>query len=93
MTAVWVAIAAITLSTVAIKAAGPVVLGGRALAPWAARLIALLPAALLAALVVVQTFADTTPGSCSTPAPPGSPPRRSRWGCARTCWSPSARRG
>jgi branched-subunit amino acid transport protein len=46
------------LVTFAIKAAGPVALGGRELPEWADRLILLLPAALLSALVVVQTFAS-----------------------------------
>ncbi len=55
---VWIAIAALTVICFAIKAVGPVALGGRDLPEWAARLIVLLPAALLSALVVVQTFAD-----------------------------------
>jgi branched-subunit amino acid transport protein len=58
MTEVWIAIAAMTAVSFAIKAAGPVVLGGRALPPAAERLIALIPAALLTALVVTQTFAS-----------------------------------
>ena len=55
---VWVAIAVLTVVCFAIKAAGPVALGGRDLPPAAERLIVLLPAALLSALVVVQTFAS-----------------------------------
>jgi branched-subunit amino acid transport protein len=58
MTAVWIAIGVMTVVCFAIKAAGPVALGGRDLAPAAERLIVLLPAALLTALVVVQTFAS-----------------------------------
>lgn len=58
MTAVWTSIAALTVICFAIKATGPVVLGGRGLPAWAVRLIALLPAALLTALVVTQTLAD-----------------------------------
>jgi len=58
MTAVWTAIAALTVICFAIKAAGPVALGGRELPRAAERLIVLLPAALLTALVVVQTFAS-----------------------------------
>jgi branched chain amino acid efflux pump len=54
---VWIAIAALTVICFAIKATGPVALGGRDLPAWADRLILLLPAALLSALVVVQTFA------------------------------------
>ena len=55
---VWIAIAAMTVISFAIKAVGPVALGGRDLPAWAERLIVLMPAALLSALVVVQTFAS-----------------------------------
>jgi branched-subunit amino acid transport protein len=55
---VWIAIGVLTVVCFVIKAAGPVALGGRDLPRWAKRLIVLLPAALLSALVVVQTFAD-----------------------------------
>jgi branched-subunit amino acid transport protein len=55
---VWTAIAVMTLLTLLIKATGPVVLGGRELPAGVSRLLVLLPAALLTALVVVQTFAD-----------------------------------
>jgi branched-subunit amino acid transport protein len=55
---VWIAIAALTVICFAIKAVGPVALGGRELPEWATRLIGLVPAALLPALIVVETFAD-----------------------------------
>jgi len=55
---VWLVVLAVGLATVAIKAAGPVLLGGRALPPRAAGVIALLAPALLAALVAINTFAD-----------------------------------
>ena len=55
---VWIAIGVLTVVCFVIKAAGPVALGGRDLPPAAERLIVLLPAALLSALVVVQTFAS-----------------------------------
>ena len=55
---VWIAIGVLTVVCFVIKAVGPVALGGRDLPGWAERLIVLMPAALLAALVVVQTFAD-----------------------------------
>lgn len=58
MSTMWTAVAVMTVVTFAIKAAGPVVLGGRSLPPAAERLIVLLPAALLTALVVTQTFAE-----------------------------------
>ncbi len=47
---------AVGLATVTIKAAGPVLLGGRALPPRMAAVIALLAPALLAALVAINTF-------------------------------------
>jgi len=52
----WVCVAVVSAATIAIKAAGPVVLGGR---PMPARLmgvIGLLAPALLAALVATTTF-------------------------------------
>jgi hypothetical protein len=52
----WVTIVALALATAAIKAAGPVALGGRELPAWALRVIALLAPALLGGLVVVETF-------------------------------------
>jgi branched-subunit amino acid transport protein len=55
---VWIAIGVMTVVSFCIKAAGPVALGGRDLPYWADRLIALVPAALLPALVVVETFAE-----------------------------------
>ena len=60
MTEVWVVIGVMTVISFAIKAAGPVALAGRELPRAAERLIVLLPAALLTALVFVQTFADDT---------------------------------
>jgi hypothetical protein len=54
---VWIATAVLTVVCFAIKAAGPVALGGRDLPGWAGELIALVPSALLPALVVVETFA------------------------------------
>jgi branched-subunit amino acid transport protein len=58
MSSVWIAIAVLTVVCFAIKAVGPVALGGRELPRPVERLIVLLPAALLTALVVVQTFAS-----------------------------------
>ena len=55
---VWIVVGVLTVICFVIKAVGPVALGGRDLPRWADRLIVLLPAALLSALVVVQTFAD-----------------------------------
>lgn len=54
----WWLILGLVVVTAVIKAAGPVALGGRDLPAWFGRVIALMAAALLAALVVTSTFAD-----------------------------------
>jgi branched-subunit amino acid transport protein len=51
-------ILALTAITFAIKAAGPVALGGRELPRWLTSIVMLLAPALLAALVVTQALAD-----------------------------------
>jgi branched-subunit amino acid transport protein len=56
MSSTWTTIAGLAVATVAIKAAGPVVLGGRDLPAWGLKLIALVAPALLGALVAVETF-------------------------------------
>ena len=58
MTTLWVAIAGVALASAVIKAAGPVLVGGRELPPRAVSVIALLAPALLAALVVSETFGE-----------------------------------
>lgn len=58
MTAVWVTIAALALATAALKLAGPLALGGRPLPANALSVVELLASALLAALVVVETFGN-----------------------------------
>ena len=58
MTAVWVTIAALALATAALKLAGPLALGGRTLPVRALGIVELLASALLAALVVVETFGE-----------------------------------
>ena len=52
----WVLVAWLIGTTAAIRAAGPVALGGRDLPSRAMSVIALLAPALLAALVVTETF-------------------------------------
>jgi branched-subunit amino acid transport protein len=56
--ATWGLIASCAVITAAIKAAGPVALGGRDLPPWFASIVALMAPALFAALVVTQALAD-----------------------------------
>jgi uncharacterized membrane protein len=58
VSAAWTAVIVVGAGTVALKAAGPVMLGGRPLPPRAGALLAMLAPALLAALVVTQAFAD-----------------------------------
>jgi hypothetical protein len=58
MTTVWVGIFAVAVVSMVIKAAGPALLGGRELPARALGVIALLAAALLAGLVVVDTVGD-----------------------------------
>jgi branched-subunit amino acid transport protein len=58
VTGVWITIAGLTVATMALKAAGPVILGGRELPDQALAVIALLAPALLAALVLTGTFTD-----------------------------------
>ena len=51
-------IGGLAIVTAAIKAAGPIVLGGRELATWFTSVVILLSPALLAALVATQVFAE-----------------------------------
>jgi len=53
----WAAILVLAAGTYALKSAGPLLLGDRPLPPRLARLVTLLPPALLAALVCVQALA------------------------------------
>lgn len=54
----WILIVVVALLTAAIKAVGPVLLGGRALPPRFNGVIVVMPAAVLAALVVTSALAD-----------------------------------
>jgi branched-subunit amino acid transport protein len=56
MSATWATILALTAVTIAARATGPLLVGGRSLSPAATRVIALTAPALLAALVVSGTF-------------------------------------
>ena len=58
MTRVWIAVVLVGAATVALKAAGPVLLGGRELPAHMRVLVGLLAPALLAALVVTATLAS-----------------------------------
>ena len=53
---VWITIGGLCLVTAAIKAFGPLVFGGRRLPELIGRVIPLLAPALLAALVITETF-------------------------------------
>jgi branched-subunit amino acid transport protein len=63
MTEVWITIGVLTLTTAATRAAGPVLLGGRELPTRLRGVISLIAPALLAALVVVETFGAPEGGS------------------------------
>ena len=52
----WITVAGLAVATALIKASGPLAFGGRELPGPLARVIPLLPAALLAALVVTETL-------------------------------------
>ena len=54
----WAAILGLAAGTYAMKAAGPVLLGGRPLPARIEGVVALLPAAVFAALIVVDTFSE-----------------------------------
>ena len=56
MSAVWVTVAALALTTILTKAVGPAGLGGRELSQSFVKVIELLAPAILAALIVVGTF-------------------------------------
>jgi branched-subunit amino acid transport protein len=58
MSDTWVVVVVVGIVTIGIKALGPMLLGGRPLAPRLTVLVALLAPALLAAFVAVNTFAD-----------------------------------
>lgn len=56
MTAIWITIAALALATAVLKLVGPLALGGKPLRAEAFAVVEMLASALLAALVVVETF-------------------------------------
>jgi branched-subunit amino acid transport protein len=58
MSSVWLVVGSVGLGTIAIKAVGPVLLGGRPLPGRATGLVELLAPALLGALVATQALGD-----------------------------------
>jgi branched-subunit amino acid transport protein len=58
MSAAWATVAAVGVGTVLLKAVGPVGVAGRTLPPALEQLLELIAPAILAALVVVETFAS-----------------------------------
>ena len=52
----WWVVVLVGVATIAIKGAGPLLLGGKPLPPRLGRVIGLLAPALLAALVAISTF-------------------------------------
>ncbi|HEX7099589.1 MAG TPA: AzlD domain-containing protein [Acidimicrobiia bacterium] len=61
-----VLVALVWVTTAALKSFGPVVFGGRELAPWFRRVADLVPAAVLAGLIAIQTA--TTNGALTLDA-------------------------
>jgi len=55
---IWILIVLVAALTAAIKAAGPIALGGRELPGWFAAIVTAMPAAVLAALVVTAALAN-----------------------------------
>ena len=55
---IWLLIVLVAALTAAIKAAGPIALGGRELPGWFASIVTAMPAAVLAALVVTAALAN-----------------------------------
>ena len=80
MSAVWISVVVVGLATIAIKAAGPLLLARRTPPPRAQAALEHLAPALLAAL------AATTAASPSTPASPAWPRGPSPSSCAPPCW-------
>ena len=58
MTTTWIVVVVTGIGTLALKGAGPVLLGGRALPERVSAVATLLGPALLAALVAIGTFAE-----------------------------------
>ena len=57
MSAAWAAVLAVGVGTVVLKAVGPVAVSGRKLPPRVSELLDVVAPAILAALVVTETFA------------------------------------
>jgi branched-subunit amino acid transport protein len=57
MSDAWITLVGLLITTIAIKAAGPVIVGGRELPGGAYAVIGLLAPALLTALILTDTFA------------------------------------
>lgn len=58
MTVLWIVIGAVAVANAAIKAAGPVLIGGRSLPARVSVVTALLAPAILAGLIVTQLLGD-----------------------------------
>ena len=55
---IWLLIILVAVLTAAIKATGPVALGGRELPAWFSSIVTVMPAAVLTALVVTAALAN-----------------------------------
>jgi branched-subunit amino acid transport protein len=61
MSDVWITIGVLAVATAVIKGTGPALVGGRVLPPALTKVIALFAPALLAALIVTETFGAPGP--------------------------------
>jgi Branched-chain amino acid transport protein (AzlD) len=92
VTAVWIVIAALSVGTIAIKASGPLTLRGRRPGGRALAVKSLMAPAVLAALVVYETFIGHPSGITSTRGSSGwEPPGRPRSPICRSSSSCSPR--
>lgn len=62
MTGVWLTVGALAAGTIAMKAAGPLAVGGHRLSPRLTSVISLVAPALLSSLTVYETFGAGGPG-------------------------------
>lgn len=63
MSPTWIVVLVVGAATIAIKALGPVLMGGRPLPDRVGRVVALLAPALLSALVALNTFGTGSSGA------------------------------
>jgi branched-subunit amino acid transport protein len=81
-----VTIVGLTVATAVIRGAGPILIGGRALRPRVAAVIALLAPALLAALIVTETVGGDGSELRLDERLAGVAAGAASWLCVSPCW-------